>query len=122
MSSWSAPVRYAECDQQNVVFNSHYLTWCDEAMAGYCRERDLLHLAETVHLVTSTITWRSPARWGDVVDVAVSCPRVGRTSFELVFTIRVGERSCATVTTVYVNTDGAGTPVAVPEPARSRLR
>ena len=45
----------------------------------------------------------------------------GRTSFDLVFDVRVGERACATVTTVYVNTDGNGTTVPLPDDTRSRL-
>ena len=37
MRSWSAPVRYAECDGQGVVFNSHYLLYADEALTGMLR-------------------------------------------------------------------------------------
>ncbi len=121
MSVWSAPVRYGECDQQGVVFNAHYLLYCDEALAAYCAARGIVGVAENVHLVTSTLTWHSPARWGDVLDVDVRCANVGRTSFDLEFEIRVGERLCCTVSTVYVNTDGAGTPVPVPEHAHTAL-
>jgi acyl-CoA thioester hydrolase len=32
MPAWSAPVRYAECDQQGVVFNANYLAYADEAV------------------------------------------------------------------------------------------
>jgi acyl-CoA thioester hydrolase len=114
-------VRYAECDQQGVVFNAHYLTYCDEALAAYCAERDVLDLAETVHLVASTLTWHSPARWGDVVSVDVQCVKIGRTSFDLAFDIHVGERQCCAVSTVYVHTDGEGTPAPLPESIRARL-
>lgn len=31
----SIRVRYHECDMQKVVFNAHYLTYCDEAMASW---------------------------------------------------------------------------------------
>ena len=34
MSTWSAPVRYAECDGQGVVFNSHYLLYADGQAVG----------------------------------------------------------------------------------------
>ncbi|WP_375493634.1 acyl-CoA thioesterase [uncultured Jatrophihabitans sp.] len=121
MSTWSAPVRYGECDQQGVVFNAHYLLYCDEALAAYCAHRGLPDLAEAVHLVTSTLTWRSPARWGETVDVDVRCTKVGRTSFDLTFEISVGQRRSCTVTTVYVNTDGSGHPEPLPQAARDRL-
>ena len=37
MTSFSLPVvpRYAEVDQQGVVFNGHYFTWFDEACTGF---------------------------------------------------------------------------------------
>ena len=37
MSTFSLQVvpRYAEVDQQGVVFNGHYLTWFDEACTGF---------------------------------------------------------------------------------------
>ena len=69
MSTWSAPVRYAEVDRQGVVFNSHYLLYCDEAMSAWCRERDMLRLAERVQLVASTIAWKSGAKWGEQLTV-----------------------------------------------------
>ena len=93
MTTWSAPVRYAEVDGQGVVFNSHYLLYCDEAMAAYCRERGLLHVADRVQLVTSTLTWKSGARWGEQLAVDVGCTRVGRTSFALSFDIRADDRA-----------------------------
>src|SRR5919206_3529034 len=75
--TWAAPVRYAEVDQQGIVFNSHYLLYCDEAMGAYCDERGILELTERIHLVSSTLNWRAPARWGDVVEVDAHCTRVG---------------------------------------------
>jgi acyl-CoA thioester hydrolase len=120
-STWSAPVRYGECDQQGIVFNAHYLLYCDEALAAFCTQRGLTDLAAAVHLVTSTLTWHSPARWGETVDVDVACTKVGRTSFDLTFAIGAAGRPCCTVTTVYVNTDGAGHPTPLPADARAAL-
>ena len=120
-STWSAPVRYAEVDQQGVVFNSHYLLWCDEAMSAFCGARGLSGFAERVHLVTSTITWRTPARWGDVVDVAVQCLRIGRTSATLAFDVRVRGAECCAVETVYVLTDADSRPVPIPDDMRRAL-
>ena len=88
MSTWSAPVRYAEVDGQGVVFNSHYLLYCDEAMSAWRRERDMLRLAERVQLVASTIAWKSGAKWGEQLTVDVACSRIGTTSFVLDFEIR----------------------------------
>ena len=119
--TWSAPVRYAEVDAQGVVFNSHYLLYCDEAMAAFCRFHDLDPLIHDVQLVASTVQWTAPLRYGDVADVEVSCPKVGRTSFTLAFDIRAAGRDCCRVETVYVNTDRAGASVPLSDDFRAVL-
>lgn len=120
-STWSAPVRYAEADQQGVVFNAHYLLYCDEAMGAFCLQRGLGDFVELVRLKTSTLTWHSPATWGDTVDVHASCGRVGGTSFTMTFEIRVGERACCTVETVYVLADHDGRPQQIADADRETL-
>jgi acyl-CoA thioester hydrolase len=111
-------VRYAEVDQQGVVFNAHYLTYCDEAMGALCAEHGLLEVAERVQLVASTITWRGSARWGDVVEVDARCTRLGTSSLDIGFAIRVADTEVAQVSTTYVLTDLAGTAEALPEAVR----
>ena len=114
-------MRYAEVDQQGIVFNAHYLTYCDEAMTAYLQQRGLLEFGELVRLVTSTITWRDSARWGDRVAVDVRCAKVGRTSVTLEFAVTASSRPCCTVTTVYVYADDAGVPQPVPDSVGRRL-
>jgi acyl-CoA thioester hydrolase len=123
-ATWSSPVRYVECDQQGVVFNAHYLAWCDEAMNTWYAATglaypDLLARGLDARLVASTLEWSSPARWGDLVEVDVELERVGRTSFVLAFAVRVGERVCCRVRTTYVMTDAHGKPLPVPDDLRA---
>ena len=118
---WSASVRFAEVDGQNVVFNSHYLTYCDEAMSAFCASRGLPRMSDRVQVVSSTLNWRSAARWGETVHVDVECTRVGRTSFTLEFVVRVGGRLCCEVSTTYVHTGDDWRPAEVPEEARAKL-
>jgi acyl-CoA thioester hydrolase len=120
MSSWSAPVRYAEVDGQGVVFNSHYLLYADEAMNAFCRLHELGSLADDVQLVTSTLTWKSGARWGEVIAVDVECRSVGTTSFTLTFDMTADGRACCFVETVYVlMVDGR--PARIPDGMRAAL-
>jgi acyl-CoA thioester hydrolase len=118
---WSASVRYSEVDGQNVVFNAHYLTYCDEAMSKYCRDVGLGPFSADVQLVASTLTWTSAARWGDTVEVDVTCPKVGTTSFVLDFVVRVGERVCCSVSTTYVHIDHAGRSEPLSDHERAQL-
>jgi acyl-CoA thioester hydrolase len=120
-SLWSAPVRYAEVDQQGIVFNSHYLLYCDEAMGAFCEERELRDFAAEVRLVTSTQKWTGPARWGDVVSVRTRCAKVGRTSAVMSFEITAGGRPCCSVETVYVLVGAGGEPEVITDEVRARL-
>ncbi|WP_207841727.1 acyl-CoA thioesterase [Williamsia soli] len=119
--SWSAEVRYAEADQQGVVFNAHYLLYCDEAMGAFCAQHGILGFAQLIRLKTSTLTWHAPARWGEKIDVFVSVAGLGRTSVTVQFELRVGQQLCCTVDTVYVYADDAGSPQPIPDAIRQVL-
>ncbi len=125
MPAWSAPVRYAECDQQGVVFNAHYLAYADEAVVHVLRQTgvaydELLARGLDTSVVASELQWSAPARWGDVVDVDGTVERVGRTSFVVAMTVAVGDRLCCRVRTTYVLTDLDRTPTPVPDDVRAR--
>ena len=121
---WSAPVRYAECDQQGVVFNGHYLTWADEAATALLAAVGTPYAAlvarglETV-VVASELTWTAPARWGDIVDIQGVVARLGRTSAVFALTIRVGAQVCCVVRTTYVLVGADRRPTALPEDVRA---
>jgi acyl-CoA thioester hydrolase len=121
MSTWSAPVRYAEVDQQGVVFNAHYLLYCDEAMGAFCAERGILPFAERVRLATSTLTWHGPASWGESLAVDARCIRVGTTSATIAFDITTDGRPCCAVETVYVYADEDGRPRPIADDVRAAL-
>lgn len=94
MTSFSFPIvpRYAEIDQQGVVFNAHYLTWFDEACAGFLDHLGvtypgLIDSGHDIQVVHSEIDFLAPVRWRDAVRVAVACPRIGSTSFTLDFSV-----------------------------------
>jgi acyl-CoA thioester hydrolase len=90
--SLSVVPRYAEVDQQGVVFNGHYLTWFDEACTGFLDHLGVMYsgLTATGHdlqVVHSEIDYLTSVRWRDSVRVAVQCDRIGSTSFTLRFTV-----------------------------------
>lgn len=124
MSAWSAPVRYAECDMQGIVFNAHYLAWADEAMTAVLAGlgtpyQGLLARGLDTSVVASELSWSGPARWGEVVHIDGEVERVGRTSFTVAFTIGVEDRVCCRVRTTYVLTDLDKAPTPVPDDLRA---
>jgi acyl-CoA thioester hydrolase len=108
-------VRYVEVDAQNVVFNSWYLAWFDDAMTAYLEHgglpyKAMLEAGYDVQLVRSEIDWRSGVGFQDAIEVAVATARLGRTSFALDFEVRHGAAVTCSGRTVYVvvATDGSG--------------
>ena len=94
MTDYSLPIvpRYAEVDQQAVVFNGHYLTWFDEAVTGFFDHLgtsypDLMDAGLDMQVVRTEIDYVAPVRWRDTVRVAVTCEQVGTTSFTIGFTV-----------------------------------
>lgn len=124
--------RYAEVDQQGVVFNGHYLTWFDEACTGLFDHLGVAYPELTAgghdfQVVHTEIDFAAPVRWRDSVRVTAECERVGSTSFTIAFTVRAttaggAERVAVRGRTVYVvvsTQDWAKRPV--PDFVRSAL-
>lgn len=94
MSDFHFPIvpRYAEIDQQGVVFNGHYLTWFDEACTGLLDHLGtsypgLIASGYDFQVVHSEIDYLASVRWRDTVQVDVGCTHIGTTSFALDFTV-----------------------------------
>lgn len=94
-------VRYSEIDGQSIVFNAHYLTWYDTALAEYFRHLgisidDLIHGDDPTdfHTVRNLIDYHAPVRYDEVISVHVRPGRIGRSSvtFEMAIFAR-GEQS-----------------------------
>jgi acyl-CoA thioester hydrolase len=116
--------RYGEIDMQRVVFNAHYLAYCDDAADSWFRlvgaglEDDWWD----VMLKRADITWSGAARLGDDLAIAVEVRRWGRSSFEVGFAGAVDDRPVfdAVVTYVAVRTSTTET-IPVPEDFRSSV-
>ena len=121
-------VRYGDCDMQKVVFNAHYMAYCDDAVDTWFRSEltpdntGFESLGFDFMLKSATITWHAPLRFGDTADLRCSVARFGNSSFD----VRVAgsasgdQRFDATITYVSV-TPGTTTPTRVPELVRERL-
>jgi acyl-CoA thioester hydrolase len=91
---FSMPIvpRYAEIDQQGVVFNGHYLTWFDEACTALFDHMGLTYPALIaqgldIQVVHTDVDYLAPVRWRDEVSVCVTCAATGTTSFTLAFDV-----------------------------------
>ena len=105
-------VRYQECDAQHVVFNARYGDYIDLACSEFLRAalptpRALFDGTFEIQTVRQVIEWKAPARFDDVLEVAVWASRVGTTSFTLSFELRRAGDGELLVTsdTVYVHVE-----------------
>jgi acyl-CoA thioester hydrolase len=83
-------VRYAEIDGQKVVYNSHYLTYLDVAITEYFRHLGIAFVDSStfdIALVKATLLFNRAARLDDLLDVWVSIPTLGTSSFTANFRI-----------------------------------
>ncbi|GAA6183282.1 thioesterase family protein [Aliiglaciecola sp. NS0011-25] len=81
-------VRYAECDAQQVVFNSRYAEYADLAATEFMRAaiggfNKLLEQGLDNQVVNLNLSWQSPAKFDDVIEMSVWVSKVGNTSFTL---------------------------------------
>lgn len=79
-------VRFAEVDYQGVVFNAHYLTYLDTALTEYMRhlgmDVSLDHNPKTAdfQLIKTTLEFKAPAKFDDVLWVTVQTHKIGNSS------------------------------------------
>ena len=124
-------VRWAEVDMQKIVFNGHYLTYIDTAVAEYWREIGLPYpdgyverYANDLYLRKATVEYLGSARYDDMLEVCCRIAKLGRTSMTWNFEIyREAEPSpLITAELVYVNADPKSMKAApLPEELRTRI-
>ncbi|MGE0880107.1 MAG: acyl-CoA thioesterase [Acidimicrobiia bacterium] len=78
-------VRYSEVDKQGVLYNAHYMAYCDDATDTWFRAAldGLFEIDVDVMLKAFSIEWQRPAHLGDMVAMTAAVSRYGRTSFDV---------------------------------------
>src|SRR5437762_10605714 len=121
-------VRYAECDAQKVVFNSRYAEYVDVGINEFLRaagvHAQFVDGPIDFQLVKQTIEWNGPARFDQVLELAIVPVRLGRTSFTFRTDVRIAGAAepIVTVETVYVLVDAKSlAKMEIPDAIRSAL-
>ncbi|HVG18135.1 MAG TPA: thioesterase family protein, partial [Blastocatellia bacterium] len=121
-------VRFAETDLQGIVFNGNYLTYYDVAWTEYFREigfewKDLVAAGADTVLARTTLEFKSPARFDEVLEVCTRVSKIGNTSMTFDFEIypEGEDRLVGAASSLYVCIDPKTLkPVRVPDELRSR--
>ena len=122
-------VRWAEVDMQKIVFNGHYLTYIDTAIAEYWREIGLPYPAgyverygTDIYLRKATLEYLGSARYDDLLTVCCRVARLGRSSMTFVFELYRDAELLISAELVYVNADSSMKAAPLPEDLRARVR
>ena len=110
-------VRYGECDMQRVVFNANYFVYCDDAVDTWTRfaladelkksgtSTDLHAIGFDFMLKTTQLTWHSPVKFGDTLDMKCEVSRWGNSSFDVAINGSVDGNSRFDAVITYVSVD-----------------
>ena len=121
-------VRWAEVDMQKVVFNAHYLMYCDTAITEYWRtlalpyDDAMAQLGGELFVKKASLEYHGSARCDDQLEVALKCSRIGNSSMGFTVAIFRGEELLVTAGIIYVFADAATRrPRPVPDDLRKMI-
>jgi len=120
-------IRYHECDAQGIVYNAHYLALFDMAVTELWREVFGGYEAMTgrgIDLVVgeANVRYLAPARFDDLVDVAIEVVELGTTSMRTHYEVRRGDELLATGWLRHVLVDlGTSAKTPIPDDLRAAL-
>lgn len=83
-------VRWAEADMQGVVFNGHYLTYCDVAVTEYWRAiglkypQDFVENGSDTFVRKATLEYFAAAHFDDELFICARTAQLGRSSMRFV--------------------------------------
>ncbi len=113
---------------QQVVFNAHYLAYCDDAVDTWFRSAltpdgaGFESLGFDFMVKTATMTWDRPLRFSDTCELHCSVARWGNASFDIAILGSVDDEQRFGATITYVSVAPGTTRVErVPELVRARL-
>ena len=118
-------VRWAEVDQQRIVFNPHYLMYIDTAFTEYWRALAIPYesipvlLGGDLYVKKSSVEYHGSARLDDLLQIGLKCARIGNSSMVFQSAIFKGDEALVTGELVYVFADPA-TQTSKPVPGSLR--
>ena len=119
-------IRYAECDMQQVVFNAHYLAYCDDAVDCWMRSAlggDLHSVGFDCMVKRAELTWVKGATFGNDMVIRLGVTKFGVTSSEVLAEGFInGEEKSFEANLLYVSTvPGEAKATPVPSSVREKF-
>ena len=78
-------VRYSEVDRQNIVYNSHYLTYYDISLSEmldslFDQEEYIKETNNEFHTVAAQLNFKNPAKLNDEISIYTAIKKIGNSS------------------------------------------
>ena len=119
-------VRYAEVDQQSVVFNSRYLEYADVLVSEHFRECRANGMPDEVefHVRRAEVDYLAPIRLDELIEGRLTVESIGNSSMKTLITLHGAEdgslRAEMRLLTVHVGLP-EGRPTPVPDAVRKAM-
>jgi len=119
-------VRYKETDQMQVVYYSNYLVWFEVARVELFRSigipyKELEKRGLYLMVVDAQCSYKSPARYDDLIAISCSASNIKNTSLSFTYKIYREKELLATGLTSHVFTDTKKRPVKIPAEIKEKL-
>lgn len=119
-------VRYAETDQQGVVYYAHYLVWMEIGRTAFLEAVGFPYVqleAEGVFIsvVEARVRYAGAARFGDTVEVSTSCRAVRSREAVFDYELHAAGRRIAVGETTLIALDAGRRPCRIPAPVVQAL-
>ena len=107
-------VIYGDTDQMGVVYYANYLRYFEAGRNEVLRARGVRYRdLERSHqlflpVVDAQVSYKTPARYDDLLSVHTDLPRVGRASVRFAYEVRRDDQVIATGQTTHACVDGGG--------------
>lgn len=110
-------IMFKDCDPARIVFFPRYFEMLNDTVECFFDEVlgcpfEALHSGYAVPTARIETVFTAPSRLGDLLEIALVCTRLGRSSLDLSFEASCGDevRLTATSTLVHVGPDGRSVP------------
>lgn len=119
-------VRYAETDQQAVVYHAHYFVWMEMGRTEFLEElgfpyRRLEEAGVFFSVVSAACRYAGAAGYADRVEVTTRLAELHSRTLRFHYEVRVESRPVATGETTLICLDAERRPRRIPEPLASAL-
>ena len=122
-------VRYSEVDRQNIVYNSHYLTYYDISLSEmldslFDQEEYIKETNNEFHTVAAQLNFKNPARLNDEISIYTAIKKIGNSSITFAQEIYKdgSDELINEAEIIWVNTDqNEMKPASIPENLKNKF-